>query len=152
MQAASPAIEINRLYSLMGTGEQVLRTLAGVIVFVSALSIFIALFSSLRERQYELSLMRVMGAGRAKLFTLIIIEGVLLALLGYIIGIFLGHFAMQIAATTMKDAYKYAFSAWEFLRVEWWLFIGALVIGFLAAVIPAIQAAQMDVAETLANE
>jgi len=146
MQAASPAIEINRLYSLMGTGEQVLRMLAIVIIFVSGLSIFISLFSSLRERQYELSLMRVMGAGRGKLFALIILEGLLLAIIGYLIGLFLGHFAMQIMATTMEDAYKYSFSAWEFLPVEWWLLIGALLIGFIASVIPAIRAARMDVA------
>ncbi len=146
MQAASPAIEINRLYSLMGTGEQVLRMLAIVIIFVSGLSIFISLFSSLRERQYELSLMRVMGAGRGKLFALIILEGLLLAIIGYIIGLFLGHFAMQIMASTMEDAYKYSFSAWEFLPVEWWLLIGALLIGFIASVIPAIRAASMDVA------
>jgi len=152
MQAASPAIEINRLYSLMGTGEQVLRVLAIVIIFVSGLSIFISLFSSLRERQYELSLMRVMGAGRAKLFALIILEGLLLAIIGYIIGLFLGHFAMQIMASTMEDAYKYSFSAWEFLSVEWWLLIGALLIGFLAAVLPAIRAAGMDVATTLTQE
>ena len=151
MQAASPAIEINRLYSLMGTGEQVLKMLAIVIIFVSALSIFISLFSSLRERQYELSLMRVMGAGRTKLFALIVLEGLLLAILGYIIGIVLGHLAMQIMATTMEATYKYSFSAWEFLKVEWWLLAGALIIGFLAAVLPAIQAARMDVATTLAQ-
>ncbi len=149
MQAASPAIEINRLYSLMGTGEQVLRMLAIVIIFVSGLSIFISLFSSLRERQYELSLMRVMGAGRGKLFSLIILEGLLLAIIGYVLGLLLGHFAMQIMASTMEDAYKYSFSAWEFLPVEWWLLIGALLIGFLAAVLPAIRAARMDVATTL---
>ncbi len=146
MQAASPAIEINRLYSLMGTGEQVLRVLAIVIIFVSGLSIFISLFSSLRERQYELSLMRVMGAGRGKLFALIILEGLLLAIIGYIIGLLLGHFAMQTMASTMEDAYKYSFSAWEFLAVEWWLLLGALLIGFLAAILPAIRAARMDVA------
>jgi len=146
MQAASPAIEINRLHSLMGTGEQVLRMLAIVIIFVSGLSIFISLFSSLRERQYELSLMRVMGAGRSKLFALIILEGLLLAIIGYLIGLFLGHFAMQIMATTMEDAYKYSFSAWEFLPIEWWLLIGALLIGFIASVLPAIRAARMDVA------
>jgi len=151
MQAASPAIEINRLYSLMGTGEQVLQMLAFVIIFVSGLSIFISLFSSLRERQYELSLMRVMGAGRKKLFTLIILEGLLLAIIGYVIGVLLGHVAMQIMASTMEDAYKYSFSAWQFLPIELWLLAGALLIGFVAAALPALQAARMDVAETLAK-
>ncbi len=61
LQAATPAIEINRLLNLIGSGEQVLRGVAGVTIIVSGLSIFISLFSSLRERRYELALMRVMG-------------------------------------------------------------------------------------------
>ena len=37
--AASPAIELNRLYDMMDVGEQTLRVLAIIIIFVSALSI-----------------------------------------------------------------------------------------------------------------
>lgn len=49
-QAATPAIEINRLYTLLGVGEEALKALAMLIIFVSGLSIFISLFSSLREK------------------------------------------------------------------------------------------------------
>lgn len=149
MQAATPAIEINRLYSLMNTGEQALRILAIVIIFVSGLSIFISLFSSLKERKYELALMRVMGAKPAKLFSLIVLEGLLLAIIGFAIGILLSHGGMQIFAGAMKDAYRYTFSGWEFLPQELYLLGGTLLIGFLAAVIPAIQAANTDISETL---
>ena len=45
LQAATPAFEINRLYSMMGTGTTALQILAYVIVFVSGLSIFISLFT-----------------------------------------------------------------------------------------------------------
>lgn len=151
LQAATPAIEINRLFSLMDTGEQALRMLAGVIIFVSGLSVFISLYNSLKERKYELALMRVMGAGRAGLFFLIITEGVLLAIAGFLIGMVLSHSGMQILAGNMKDAYRYSFSGWPFLNQEWYLLFGALVIGFLAAVIPAIQAARTDISETLAQ-
>ncbi|MEM8523969.1 MAG: FtsX-like permease family protein [Bacteroidota bacterium] len=149
MQAATPAIEVNRLYSLMNTGEQALTILAYVIIFVSGLSIFISLFSSLKERKYELALMRVMGAKPGKLFSLIVLEGLLLAIIGFAIGILLSHGGMQIFAGAMKDAYRYTFSGWEFLPQELYLLIGTLVIGFLAAVIPAIQAANTDISETL---
>jgi len=56
---------------------------------------------------------------------------------------------MQIFAGAMKDAYRYTFSGWEFLPQEFYLFGGTLLIGFLAAVIPAIQAANTDISETL---
>ncbi|HKK77165.1 MAG TPA: FtsX-like permease family protein [Saprospiraceae bacterium] len=151
LQAATPAIEINRLFSLMDTGEQALRVLAVVIIFVSGLSVFISLFSSLKDRKYELALMRVMGASPRKLFSLIVLEGLLLALLGFVVGILLSHGGMQLFAGAMQEAYRYTFSGLEFLREEVYLFFGALGIGFLAAILPAIRAASTDISETLSE-
>ncbi|MEM1328854.1 MAG: FtsX-like permease family protein [Bacteroidota bacterium] len=151
MQAATPAIEVNRLFSLVNTGEQALRALAVIIIIVSAFSIFISLFSSLKDRQYELALMRVMGGKPSQLFVLVILEGLLLAILGYVIGILLSHGGMALFAGEIQEAYRYNFSAWTFLKEELYLLIGALVIGFLAAVIPAVQASRTDISETLAK-
>ncbi|MFK8009162.1 MAG: ABC transporter permease [Saprospiraceae bacterium] len=149
VMAASPAIELNRLYDNMSLGESFLRNLAMIIVFVSGLSIFISLFSSLRDRKYELALMRVMGATPSKLFILIILEGLLLAIIGYVIGIILSHLGMSIFAGQMEDKYHYSFTAMKFLKEEFYLLGGALFIGFVAAVIPAYQAFKTDISQTL---
>ncbi len=149
MQAATPAIEINRLFSLMSTGERVLTILAWVITIVSGLSVFISLFSSLRDRKYELALMRVMGGGRSTLFLLIIFEGLLLAGIGCMIGILCSHGMMELLGSAMEDSYRYNFTGMRFLKEEVWLIVGALLIGFVAAVIPAIQASRTDIAKTL---
>ncbi len=151
MQAATPALEINRLFEMMGVGESALKALAGLIVVVSGLSIFIALFNSLRERRYELALLRVMGSGRERLFLLIILEGLLLSFMGFIIGIVLSHGAMELLGKYMTDAYRYTFSGKIWLTEEWSLLIGALVIGFLAAIIPAFSAYKTDISKTLAK-
>jgi len=149
VMAASPAIELNRLYDNMSLGESFLRNLAMVIVFVSGLSIFISLFSSLQDRKYELALMRVMGATPTKLFFLIIFEGLLLSVIGYIIGIILSHLGMSVFAGQMEDKYHYSFTAAKFLKEEFYLLGGALFIGFVAAVIPAYQAFRTDISQTL---
>ncbi len=149
VMASSPAIELNKLYDNMSLGESFLRNLAMIIVFVSGLSIFISLFNSLRDRKYELALMRVMGASRSKLFFLIILEGLLLAVIGYIIGIALSHIGMSIFGGQMEDKYHYSFTAFKFLKEEFYLLGGALFIGFLAAIIPAIQAFRTDISQTL---
>jgi putative ABC transport system permease protein len=151
MQAANPPIEINRLHAMVGVGEEALRSLALIIVFVSGLSIFISLFDSLRDRRYELALMRVMGASRSKLFTIIILEGVLLAAIGFAIGIFLSHVGMEVLANFMKSSYRYSFSGMVFLKEEIFLLLGALSIGILAAIIPAIQASRTDISKTLTD-
>ncbi|MBX2816675.1 MAG: ABC transporter permease [Saprospiraceae bacterium] len=151
LQAATPAIEINRVYNLMSTGEQVLTVLAFVIIFVSGLSIFISLFSSLRDRKHELALMRVMGSTPRRLFALIIIEGLTIAVVGYVLGMLLSHIGMEVFANAMQESYRYSFSGLQFLKEEGLLLVGALVLGFLAAVLPAWQASKTDISETLAN-
>lgn len=151
LMAASPPNEIARLQTNLGLGAETLKALAWVIVIVSGLSIFISLFSSLRDRRYELALMRVMGGSRGTLFRMILLEGLILAVLGYVLGIVLSHVGMGILAGFMKNTYRYSFSGLRFLPEEAWLFVGALAVGFVAALIPALQARRTDISETLAR-
>lgn len=151
LQAATPAIEITRLYSLLGVGADALRWLAFIIIAVSGLSIFISLYASLKERRYELALMRSLGAPPSKIFAMIVLEGLLIAGFGYMAGIALSHSGMQILASYMQDAYRYSFSGALFLREEGYLALGALGVGLLAALIPAVQASRTDIHTTLSE-
>jgi putative ABC transport system permease protein len=150
-QAATPAIEINRLYTLLGVGEEALKALAMLIIIVSGLSIFISLFSSLRERKYELAVMRTLGAKPGFLFQLIIFEGIILAVLGFIFGIALSHGSMVFLADFLEKSYRYDFTAALFLKEEIYLLVGSLFIGIIAAIIPAMQASKTDIHATLAD-
>ena len=151
MQTAVPAFETNRLYEMMGVGTDALQVLAYVIIFISGLSVFISLFNSLKDRKYELALMRVMGGSRLKLFFLIILEGLIIAFLGYLIGWFLSHFGMQLFSGMAEDSYQYSFDGWRFMVEEIYIFIGALAIGILAALIPALMAYKADISNTLSK-
>ncbi|MFZ3221274.1 MAG: ABC transporter permease, partial [Rhodoferax sp.] len=54
MQAAAPALEITRLLNMLGVGTDVLRAFAGVLLLTAGLSVFIALWSAVRERRGDL--------------------------------------------------------------------------------------------------
>ena len=93
--------------------------------------------------------MRVMGATPLRLFFLVIFEGVILAVLGYALGIGLSHWAMYALEGTLEESYQYDFSAAIFLIEEWWLLGGAVFLGFVAALIPAVRASRLDISMTL---
>lgn len=152
MQAASPAIEINRLYSMIGLGTDALRNLAILIAFVSALSIFISLYKSLRERRYELALMRVMGGHRSGLFALVVVEGLILAGIGFAVGTAVSHLGMNWAAAYLKDDFRYTFTGWKWLTEEWYILGASLALGLIASLLPAIQAARTDINKTLSEK
>ncbi len=151
MQAALPAIEVNRLFSLMGTSVQILRVLAFLIVFISAISVFISLYQSLKERKFELALMRTMGASSGQLFLIVLLEGLLIATLGYIFGLILGKAALYTISQMAEGAYQYSLQMTWLTVNEALLLPAALGIGFVAAIIPAFQAYRLNISKVLSD-
>jgi putative ABC transport system permease protein len=152
MQAAIPAIEINRLYSLMGVGFTTLQIIGMVIMCIAALSVFISLLNSLKERKYELALMRSLGASPFKLFGLIVQESLLLCLAGYTLGIILGRGGIVLLSSLGEDQFQFSVSHSGIAEVEIWLLPLTLCIGLIAALIPAIRAYRSDISSVLRNE
>ncbi|MBI1287197.1 MAG: FtsX-like permease family protein [Flavobacteriales bacterium] len=152
MQAALPAIEINRLYELMGIGFSTLQTIGILIMIIAALSVFISLLNSLKERKYELALMRSLGASPAKLFALVIQESLLLCLAGYVFGIILGRIAIMTLSSFGEEQFHFSVSQSGVSAVEIWLLPLTLGVGLVAAIIPAIRAYRSDISTILRNE
>lgn len=152
MQAASPAIEINRLFSLFGIGINALQYLAYGIMIISGISIFIALFNSLKERKYEFALLRIQGAGRSQLLLLVLIESMLLCITGFVFGTIVGRIALQFISVSSEEEFKMAFNPFEFVwQKEGLLFLLTIFTGILAAAIPAFKAYRLNISKTLAN-
>ena len=152
MQVASPAIEVNRLFSLFGIGIEALRYLAYGIMLISGISIFIALFNTLKERKNEFALLRVNGASRYQLLKLVLIESLLLCVVGFIFGMILGRIALVFISNSAEQDFKFSFNPYEFIwQKEGFLFGLTLLVGLVAALIPAIKAYQLNISKTLAN-
>ncbi len=152
MQTATPAIEINRLFALMGFGIDALKLIALVIIIVSGLSVFVSLYNSLKERKYEMALMLSMGASRTKLFFLLLLEGLIISVIGFAVGIFLSRLGLWIMSENVEQNFHYDFNVLSLLTEELWLFLGALFIGLLAASIPSLGIYKIDISRTLADE
>ncbi len=150
MQAASPALEINRLFSLLGVGIEAINLIAGFIILISAFSIFISLLNSLKERKYELALMRVMGGSRFRLFSMVLIEGLAFAVIGYAAGFLVSRMGMCLLSGYAENNFHYDLSQWISVWDVYLLSL-SLVIGLLSALIPAIKAMRTDISKTLSE-
>lgn len=152
MQAASPALEINRLFSLFGIGIDALQYLAYGIMLISGISIFIALYNTLKERKYEFALLRVNGANRLQLLWLVLAESLLLCFTGFIFGTIVGRIALAVISGSSQQEFKISFNPMEFIwQKEGYLFLLTIFTGILAAVIPAFKAYRLNISKTLAN-
>lgn len=151
MQAASPSFEAARLFSILGVGVEAMTGFAYVIIFISALSIFIALYNSLKERQYDLAIMRSMGATRSKLFIATILEGTALTLSGSMFGLLLGHGVFYFLGSMIEETQKAGITAAVFYTEEIYLLVGSVMLGIVCSLIPAFQAYRTDIHKVLAG-
>lgn len=151
MQAALPSIEINRLFSLLGSGVQVVRALAILIVVISAISVFISLFQSLKDRRYELVLLRIMGAGRWQLLWIVLLEGLLIALMGYLAGLILGKLGLMAILSAISSSYQYSLEFMWFSKSTLLMLPAALGLGIAAALIPALMAYRLNISKELSD-
>ena len=149
MQAASPSFEMSRLFELLGVGITLLQGLAVVIIGISGLGIFIALYNSLKERKYDLAILRALGASRSQLLLLIFLEGIMMTFMGAILGILLGHTFLSAIISQNEQGVVGSLQPWIFLKQELWIVVYALVVGVLASIIPAFAAYQTSIAKQL---
>ncbi|TDQ07060.1 ABC transporter permease [Pedobacter metabolipauper] len=150
MQAASPAQESTRLFSLIGVGIDTLQWFAVLIMLIAAISVFVNLYNSLKERNYDLAIMRTLGASRSKLFVIVIAEGIMLTLAGTLAGIALGHLALQFIGSYQESS-QARLSGLVLLWDEIYLFAAGLAIGIFASVIPGIQAYRSNISKILSK-
>lgn len=151
MQAASPAMETTRLFSLLGTGMDSLEILAYVIMIIAGLSVFISLYNALKDRKYDLAVMRSLGAGKTKLFALVIVEGLVITLIGGIVGLVLGHIALYYISTQTSQSADFI-QALALHGKELYILLIAALIGIFAAIIPAVKAYNTTISTILGDK
>ncbi|WP_109830317.1 ABC transporter permease [Reichenbachiella versicolor] len=151
MQAAVPAYEMDRLYKLMGVSITVLKYIAAVIITVSGVSIFFSLISTLKERKYELAIMRTYGASRWQLLLMMLFEGLVLTIVGFLLGILISSVSLNFISLLLDSSFHYSFSTMQWTAQEYVLMVSTLGIGLIAALIPALNAFNLNISKTLSN-
>ncbi|HCZ07734.1 MAG TPA: hypothetical protein DHV07_01120 [Flavobacteriales bacterium] len=149
MQVALPAIEMNRLTQQFGIGLQTLRAVALLIMGLSFISVFIALYASLRDRRYELALLRTMGAPPQRLFALVLFEGLWMTAAGIFSGLLLSRLGVMALGQVLADRFHYDVTQLAPVQGEFVLVAAALLVGAFAAGIPARSALRIDISNIL---
>jgi putative ABC transport system permease protein len=152
MQAALPTYQMNRLFDMFGVGLNALKYLAFGIMLISGISIFIALFNTLKERKAEFALLRVNGAKKHQLLLVVLLESILLCIVGYFFGTVLGRVGIVLLSKASESDFKLGFNPMEIIWEKEGLLFGlTLLVGLIAALIPAIKAYTINISKTLAN-
>lgn len=151
-QAVAPTREVGTLLnSIVGPIRIVLLVLTILVVVVAAISILVSIYNSMAERSHDIAVMRALGASRNAVMAIVLVESILLALGGGLIGMALGHGLLGIASPYVLERTGISLSSFEFDWQELVLIPGLIVLASLVGFLPALAAYRTDVAKSLAG-
>jgi putative ABC transport system permease protein len=140
MTAAAPGLALADLWQLIGKAEAGFSLLAFVMLIVSMLGMGASLLASMRERERELSLLRVLGARPWQIALLVVVEALLAASLALVCSllslsalIFFFREALLVEAGLRMSA--------QWLRYDEWPFVASVyACALLVSLLPALRA------------
>jgi len=121
--------------------------LGGISLLVGAVGILAIMSTTVRERTSEIGLLRAIGASKPLILRLFLVEAVLLAMFGGVLGLLLLLLLQAIFSVLLPDL--------PMVFQPFFIVLALLVsglIGLLAGVVPAAQAANLDPVEALHEE
>ena len=151
MQAASPNLEISKLFKLTGEAYKAINYLSILIVSLSFVGILFTLLNNISERKYDLAILRTLGFTKEKIFSIILIEGMTISFLGSFIGLMFGGIIYKCIEYFSLLGKNIITGQFEFISELIMLWFIILIISFLACLIPCIKAYKQNIRSTLLN-
>jgi putative ABC transport system permease protein len=128
----------------------ILYALLGLSVVIAVLGIVNTLALAVVERTREIGLMRAVGLGRAQLAGTIVLESVLTAVFGTLLGVAVGVSLASALPTVFADQGLTTLAVpWDLLAV---MVVVSGVVGVVAALLPAARATALPVLQAVADE
>ncbi|UOB18632.1 ABC transporter permease [Abyssalbus ytuae] len=152
MQAVLPKYELEKLSQYTGVGIKTISWIAYMILIISCMTIFISLYKMVKERAFDLALLRTYGAHNFQLIQIVAYEGIIIGMLAFMVGFLLSKAGLYFLFKIVKTEYKQ--NILQELPYKELLHIGGLVlimilVAISLAIYPIIK---MKISDILSNE
>ena len=121
--------------------------MAGVVVFIGSLIVFVTMMGSVNERTTEIGVFRAIGFRKSHIMRIILLEAALVSLLAGVLGYVVGMGGAKLALPFMAES-RNAHLIWD-ATVAFGSIGLALALGLLSSLYPALHASKMDPTEAL---
>jgi putative ABC transport system permease protein len=152
MQAALPKYELHKLYEYTSVGFKTISLIAYLILVISCITLFISLYKMVKERAFDLAILRTYGASNFQLIKMVFYEGFIVVFFSFLLGFLLLKIGLRFALYFMKSNNQQniltALSFQDVLQIAMLILI-MVIISVSFAIYPIIK---MDVSKILSNE
>jgi putative ABC transport system permease protein len=103
-QAVLPVLEITALFdTFVNPLKMALLVMTGMICLVSGIGILVSIYNSMADRHREIAIMRSLGANRRTVMVVVLLEAIILALGGGLLGWIGGHLTIAAASPRIES-------------------------------------------------
>ncbi|WP_062058908.1 ABC transporter permease [Aquimarina longa] len=152
MQAALPKYELDKLYQYTGIGFKTISWIGYMILIISCITIFISLYKMVKERAFDLALLRTYGASNFQLIRMIAYEGLIIGFFAFFLGFIVLKTGLYFMFKSIETEYQQnilqKIPLQEFLQIGGVVVI-TIILSVLLAIYPIIK---MNISTTLSNE
>ena len=152
LQAAIPKYELDKLYNYTSVGLDTVSWIAYCILIIANLLIFVSLYKMVKERSYDLAILRTYGAKKHQLISLVFLEGGIIFLSALIVAAFFTKLGVQlITAQIALGNHQGISESIQYLNFlpEIGLVAIIVIIGIILAIYPILN---MDISKILKHE
>lgn len=136
--AILPGVALSELWQMMSVLENTLRLISVLILIAALLGLSAMLLASIRERNREVQLLRIVGASPVYLFLLIELEALLIILLSTWLGMSMLHVCLIAAADFLSSEYGLYIQSNILSESALYLVLMVIVANLVVAAIPAL--------------
>lgn len=140
LMAILPGVALSELWEMMSTMERILQLVSSLVLFAALLGMASMMAATIRERQNEIRLLRIIGASPLFLAILFELEALLLAALSLAAGILLLFLSIYLMQDQLSANYGLFLTEVALTDQMFWLIALILLATAVIAAIPALSA------------
>ncbi|EBA06522.1 FtsX-like permease family protein, partial [Sagittula stellata] len=145
--AILPGVALQELWQIVGLAETALLAVSVMVVVTALLGMMAMIFSSLNERRREMAIWRAMGARPATILGLLVLEAVLMATLGALLGLALVYAGLALGQPWIDATYGIWLPITAPTAQEGAVLAVVIVAAALASLFPALRAYRLSLAD-----
>jgi putative ABC transport system permease protein len=148
MQAALPKYELHKLYAYTSIGFKTISLIAYLILVISCITLFISLYKMVKERAFDLAILRTYGASNFQLIKMVFYEGLIVVFSSFLLGFLLLKIGFRFVEASYQQNIFIALPFQDVLQIGMLLLI-LVIVSVLLAISPIIK---MNISTILSNE
>ena len=145
--AILPGVALQELWGIVGIAETALLAVSAMVVVTALIGMMATIFSSLNERRREMAIFRAMGARPFTVLSMLVLEAMLMAAVGALLGMVLLYVGLVIAQPILDSAFGLWLPIDAPTMREGWVILAVICAGAIVSLVPAFRAYRMSVAD-----